>query len=79
MYLGLIDQDEAASPGDELYQASGNEQPIGRIVDAQPHPDGGFLALAVLQIKSADAADVHLGDANGPSFKLQTLPYPFED
>ena len=79
MYLGLIDQDEAVSPGDELYQASGDEQLIGRIVDAQPHPDGGFLALAVLQIKSADAADVHLGDSNGPSFKQQTLPYPFED
>lgn len=79
MYLGLIDQDEAVAPGDELYQASGDEQPVGRIVDAQPHPDGGFLALAVLQIKSADAADVHLGDANGPHFKQQALPYPFED
>ena len=79
MYLGLVDQDEAVSPGDELYQASGNEQVIGRIVDAQPHPDGGFLALAVLQSKSADAADIHLGGTNGPSFKMQTLPYPFED
>jgi len=79
MYLGLIDQDEAIAPGDELYQASGDEQVIGRIVDAQPHPDGGFLALAALQIKSADTADVHLGSPNGPSFKQQELPYPFED
>ncbi len=78
MYLGRIEQDETISPGDELFQASGDEQVIGRIVDAQSHPDGGQLALAVLQIKSADAADVHLGNSNGPPFKQQPLPYAFE-
>ena len=68
MYLGRIKQDEAISPGDELYQASGDEQLIGRIVDAQPHPDGSHLALAVLQIKSAESGDVQLGAMDGPLF-----------
>ena len=79
MYLGHIKQDEAITPGDELYQASGDEQVIGRIVDAQPHPDGGHLALAVLQIKSADSGDIQLGTVNGPLFALQALPYRFEE
>jgi len=77
MYLGIIDSDQIASPGDPLFPASGNEQAIGRIVDAQPHPDGGQSALAVLQIASAEANDVYLDSAAGPAFKLQALPYSF--
>jgi folate-binding protein YgfZ len=79
MYLGHIKLDETISPGDKLYQASGDEQVIGRIVDAQPHPDGGHLALAVLQIKSADSGDIHLGSTGGPLFTQQTLPYGFRE
>jgi len=79
MYLGKIESDQIASPGDPLFPASGNEQAIGRIVDAQPHPDGGQSALAVLQIASADTNDAHLGSAAGPAFELQPLPYPFVD
>jgi len=77
MYLGHIQQDETISPGDKLCQASGDEQIIGRIVDAQPHPDGGHLALAVLQIKSAASGDIHLGGTSGPLFIQQALPYSF--
>ena len=77
MYLGRIDSDKIALPGDALFSASGNEQAIGRIVDAQPHPDGGQSALAVLQIASADAGDVYLGSAAGPAFEQQALPYSF--
>ncbi|MDX2458442.1 MAG: folate-binding protein [Gammaproteobacteria bacterium] len=78
MYLGKIESDAIASPGDALFPAGGNEQAIGRIVDAQPHPDGGQSALAVLQIASAEANDVYLDSATGPAFKLQALPYAFE-
>jgi folate-binding protein YgfZ len=78
MYLGIIRQDVPASPGDDLFPAGDDTQPIGRIVDAQPHPDGGQLALAVLQIRSAEANDVFLGSPTGPVFSLQPLPYAFE-
>lgn len=79
MYLGRIASDQIALPGDSLFPASGSEQAVGRIVDAQPHPDGGQLALAVLQIASADANDAFLGAATGPAFELQPLPYSFPD
>jgi len=77
MYLGLIGQDKPVPPGAELFSAADGEQATGRIVDAQPHPDGGQLALAVLQIRSAEAADVFLDSPSGPAFAIQPLPYPF--
>lgn len=79
MYLGRIETDIRVAPGDALFPAADSEQPVGRIVDAQPHPDGGQAALAVLQRQSAAAADVYLGDSDGPPFTLQALPYAFED
>ena len=79
MYLGRINTDARVAPGDTLFPAADSEQPVGRIVDAQPHPDGGQAALAVLQIKSAVASDVYLGASDGPLFALQVLPYAFED
>jgi folate-binding protein YgfZ len=78
MYLGRIASDRIASPGDSLFPKGDNAQAVGRIVDAQPHPDGGQLALAVLQIASADAGDVFFGAADGPAFKLLVLPYSLE-
>jgi folate-binding protein YgfZ len=79
MYLGRIDGDTTPCPADELFAADDNAQPAGRIVDAQPHPDGGYAALAVLQIKAADAGNLHLGSSDGPAFSIQDLPYPFEE
>lgn len=77
MYLGRIDSRLPPLPGDPLFSASDSEQPVGRIVDAQPHPDGDIAALAVLQI--AAAGDVHVGTSDGPVFSRDTLPYDFED
>ena len=79
MYRGVIDTEQAISPGDSLFGSDNSEQAIGRIVDAQPHPDGGQVALAVLQIKSAESGDLHLGSAEGPVMLLESLPYAFTD
>ncbi|MGB5260187.1 MAG: folate-binding protein [Gammaproteobacteria bacterium] len=78
MYLGHIDRDEPAVPGDTLFAAADTQQAAGRIVDAQAHPNGGQLALAVLQISAAESGGLHLDSATGAAFKLLTLPYPFE-
>jgi folate-binding protein YgfZ len=77
MYLGRIAQDEPVPPGTALFAGADGEQPVGRIVDAQAHPDSGLLALAVLQIQAADAADAFLGSPAGPAFDIRPLPYPF--
>ena len=78
MYLGRIATDEPVAPGASLFTGSDSEQASGRIVDAQPHPDGGLAALAVLQISAAEAGDLHLGSQDGPAFTLESLPYTFE-
>jgi hypothetical protein len=79
MYLGRIDTGEPPLPGEPLFGAGDSEQSVGRIVDAQPHPDGDQAALAVLQIAAADAGDVCLGAPDGPAFSLRALPYDFND
>jgi folate-binding protein YgfZ len=79
MYLGHVDTDQQASPGDSLFTSADQEQAIGRVVDAQPHPDGGQSLLAVIQIKLAEAGDIHLGSADGPLVVLEPLPYAFTE
>lgn len=79
MYRARITTDKAPRPGMELFSPSSESgQGTGRIVDAAPSPDGGYEVLAVMQISSADAADVRLGDADGPALELLSLPYDFE-
>ena len=79
MYLGHVARDEPTFPGDQLFTAADPEQAAGRIVDAQPHPDGGQLALAVVQISAAEADGLHLDTVTGAPFELRELPYTFED
>ena len=78
MYLGRIETDEPAAPGDALFTGADGEQAVGRIVDAQPHPDSGQAALAVIQITAAERSSLHLGSSGGAAFTLGTLPYSFE-
>jgi folate-binding protein YgfZ len=78
MYLGRITTDEPVAPGASLFSGGDDEQASGRIVDAQPHPDGGQAALAVLQISAVETGDLHFDSIDGPQFNLEELPYPFE-
>ncbi len=78
LYLGHVDGDAQPQPGDAVYSTGDSEQAAGRIVDAQPHPDGGYSALAVIQISMADAGPLYFGPGGGPDFTLRSLPYPFE-
>ena len=78
MYLGHVDTEQQPLPADSLFTATDSEQAVGRIVDAQPHPDGGQSLLAVMQIKVAEAGNIHMGSADGPLMVLETLPYAFE-
>lgn len=78
MYRARIDSAERPLPGTELYSASSESgQGAGRVVDSATAPDGGYEALVVLQISSAEADDVRLVDASGPVVELLDLPYAF--
>lgn len=77
MMLAKITADIAPQPGDALY-ASGetNAQSIGTIVAAHAAtPHGEYEALAVVDIKSAGAGQIHLHNAAGPILTFIPLPY----
>lgn len=75
MYLARIDTPDAPRPGDDVYSTDDPEQSAGKIVNAQPHPDGGFQVLTVVQIASREGGPVHLGGVSGPVLEFAELPY----
>ncbi|MCU7845680.1 MAG: folate-binding protein YgfZ [Candidatus Thiodiazotropha sp. (ex Monitilora ramsayi)] len=79
MYLAHVETDTPPQPGDELFASdSSSAQGAGKLVDAQPVGNGGYDLLAVIEIDSAEAAKVSLGE-NGPRLTLKQLPYPFAE
>ncbi|MBU1192319.1 MAG: folate-binding protein [Gammaproteobacteria bacterium] len=75
MYLAKIQSDAAPQPGNDLYSPADKEQSAGKIVSAEPHPDGGYMVLAVIQIASQEAGPLHLGSSEGPVLEFAELPY----
>ena len=75
MYLGNIAGTDKPQPGDKLYGADFGDQACGTIVNAARSPAGGFDALAVIQIASADTGGIRWKSLQGPSLKLLQLPY----
>ncbi|MCW8945341.1 MAG: folate-binding protein YgfZ [Sedimenticola sp.] len=80
MYLASVNTDTPPRPGDELFApGSASGQGAGRIVDARPSPSGGYELLAVAEIKSFEAGNLHLIDDQGPKLQPGKLPYTFEE
>jgi hypothetical protein len=79
MYRVRIDTDDEVSAGETLYaDDSSAGQNTGAIVNAQPHPEGGNEALAVIQISDAETGGLRLCDKSGPKIEVLELPYAFE-
>jgi tRNA-modifying protein YgfZ len=79
MFRIHIDTQQVVNPGDALHApGSTSGQGTGNIVSAQPDPNGGYMALAVIDINDADAGDLHLLNASGPAITLLDLPYAVE-
>jgi hypothetical protein len=79
MYLAHVDTGTLPAPGDELFAAdSASGQGAGKVVDAQPAPEGGYDLLAVVEIASADAGDVRLRGPGGPRLAFMPLPYALD-
>jgi len=76
MYLARIDTGTCPAPGDALFSPSSRSaQGAGRVVAVRPSPEGGCEALVVAEIAAFEAADLRLGDENGPPLKLREPPY----
>lgn len=79
MYLARVDSPVPPHPGDALFSPQADaSQSAGRLADACPHPDGGYVVLAVALIDCAERGTLRLGDASGPVLRLEPLPYGFE-
>lgn len=80
MYRARVNSDTAPQPGDDVYPANDSQQSCGQLVSVASHPDGDYAALVVLKINSAeDGAGLHLGDIDGPTLHLESLPYAFAE
>ena len=79
MYLAHFDTEGQPAPGDRLYSASSKSgQGAGQIVDVRPDPSGGYAALVMIQISTAEADDLQLGDEQGARMVLSEPPYGFD-
>ncbi|MBI3571734.1 MAG: folate-binding protein YgfZ [Gammaproteobacteria bacterium] len=75
MYRAHVGSDTAPRPGDAIFAPDFPGQSAGTVVEAQPSPDSGYDLLAVVQISSAAAGELHLESETGPLLSLQSLPY----
>lgn len=75
MYLAHVDGG-IPQPGMHLFSADMEGQSCGMVANAAPAPGGGHDLLAVMQIASHDAHQVHLGAPDGPRLQFHPLPYP---
>jgi folate-binding protein YgfZ len=65
----------APVPGQDLYAPELGTQSAGKLVNVVPAAEGGYEALAVLQMSSAEGGEVHLGAPDGPRLEFLPLPY----
>jgi folate-binding protein YgfZ len=74
------DPDFRPEPSMHLFASGGaSAENAGNLVDARPHPDGGFEALAVIPIEVAEKGSLRLGSPTGPLVEVRDLPYAFEE
>lgn len=72
----VVQADAPLVPGIEVFHPGDAEQPCGTVVQAGPDPDGGWRAIASLQVAAADGQPLQAGPAR---LQLLPLPYPLLD
>ena len=79
----LAHTESLPAAGQEVFHAHDSDQPCGLVVQAAPHPAGGFDAIVSIQTAAAADAQAHpgetrltLGSAAGAPLALLPLPYP---
>ena len=77
MYLAHVDAAARPRAGDALYSDDLGDQASGKIVAAQPAPQGGYDLLAVATVSSREQSVIRLKAPDGPALDFQPLPYAF--
>jgi len=76
MYLAHVDSDTRPNIGAYVFgKDDDTKEGVGKIVDSQANPAGGFDLLAVIQVASAEQGPLFLNSAGGPQLDLLDLPY----
>lgn len=86
-YLGKIKRRMAlfsltnaqVNAGDELFSSEDPEQPCGKIVNAARLSADKSVCLAEIKLATLEAGTIHLGNAQGPTLQIETLPYNIQD
>lgn len=66
---------EALAAGTPFFSPENPEHACGMVVNAAPAPEGGYVALAVIQEGSAAAGDLQLGAPGGPRVDAQAVVF----
>lgn len=72
----LFELDGEAKPGQEIFHSEDPGQPAGMVASAALR-DGLSLVLAETKIAALSSGSLHLGSADGPLLRPQTMPYEF--
>ena len=66
------------TPGLEIFHANDPSQPAGMVVLSSPSPaDPNRIDLQVeCKLEALESGEIHLGSAQGPVLKIDSLPYP---
>lgn len=75
MYRLHANAADVPPPGSPIYAPDRGEQSTGMVVVACPSPSDGVDLLAVVHTNSAEAGELHLGEAHGPRLTVEPLPY----
>ncbi len=75
MYRVHVTTDRPPLPGVDIFTREFGDQSAGKLVNVAPSPNGGYEALAVMQMTCAEANDARLGSPTGPQLEFLDLPY----
>ena len=63
----------AAAEGDAIMDTTQDEaRKVGDVVTVETHPDGGSVALVVLEVASAGSTALRVGQSDGPSIRISS-------
>lgn len=71
----IVHSDAALQVGQDLFNSTDAEQPAGTVVQAALAPDGGWDAIASLQLGAMAQGTLHAGSCDGPVVIPLPLPY----
>lgn len=71
--------DSPLQAGQEVFDLADPSQPCGTVAQAAAAPGGGFDAIVSMQTSAAGGPGLRIGQADGPTLQLLSLPYPLLD